>query len=68
MNEQEERIKFLEYEIDKVNTTIENTASRDNFYQLEKRFSNYAQKDRLEELREDINSKANRADIDMILA
>ena len=66
MNEQEERIKFLEYEAEKVNTHMENTASLDNLYQLEKRFSNYATKERLEELREDINSKANGEDIAII--
>ena len=68
MNEQEERIKFLEYEVEKVNTVMENTASRDNFFQLEKRFCNYAPKERLEEMREDINSKANREDIAIITA
>tara|TARA_B110000285_G_C14804081_1_gene458861 strand:- start:328 stop:459 length:132 start_codon:yes stop_codon:yes gene_type:complete len=42
MNEQEERLKFLEYDFENVKMNIENCATLNSFDELEGRFKLYA--------------------------
>ena len=45
MNQQEERIQFVEYEIEHTKMKLENCATMEMSYQIEKRFCNYALKE-----------------------
>ena len=66
MNEQEERLKFLEYEVENMKLKLENCVGQESLYLIEKRFCNYAQKNVVEEMRDDLQNKANQKDIAMI--
>jgi len=54
MNEQEERLKFLEYEVENMKLKLENCVGQESLYLIEKRFCNYAQKNVVEEMRDDL--------------
>ena len=46
---------------------IENAASQNQFQELETTLYKFASKDMLQDLREDLNSKAERCDIDVLV-
>ena len=54
MNEQEERLKFLEYDIENVKMNVENCATLNNFDDLEERFKLYAKADVIQDIRDDL--------------
>ena len=68
MNKQEEKLKLFEYEIENFKMNIENCATLDACFQIEQNLDSYAKKASVNELRDDIERKANREDIEIMIS
>ena len=66
MNTQGDQLKLLEYDFETIKMNIENCATRDKVQQIEESLNDYAHKETVADIRDDVQNKANKEDIDII--
>jgi hypothetical protein len=66
MNKFEERLKFVEYEVETIKMNVENSATKGQCFLIEKRFSDYARKEVVKDIRDDLNAKASKEEISVM--
>jgi hypothetical protein len=54
MNDQEEKVKYLEYEAESLKVKIENCATQDNMEKVKESLKSYAQLNIVQEIRDDM--------------